>query len=314
MIETPNQYKYIGPWYLTRKAAQSLDEALLQWFEGAVDRYLKDKRAAAKKYWGAQRADKDEPHDVFDDMIEDALRSEQEGSSTKCTLTLKGDKRIIGKSFREVLSNRSLDNSQVVSAEFKATLGSSDVTVTFTSSRTDGLNIAFHGLSEQEKESCMDEIDLWMSDHQESGLVRRWIRWRFWMVGVIWIAFVSIAIIDNDGRNTHRETIRQEMRSILAQGDLSDSDLDSLIILLAELASGFARGEDNGATGLRLVLLLPLLGFAGIVTWFSPKTEIEYGRSRHRIAFWKAWEYLWLLLIPGSILLPILINAVTARW
>ncbi len=287
-----------------------LDEIMAAIFETIGDKEHEKRRVELADYWQRYNDEQDE----IEAHISAGLKEERERYQLESILNLSGGKKITGATLSEVLSDLSLQDSKAESLSCTASFRSTSVTVAFYSYRGGGLKIDFYGVGEDEKRFCMDKINSWIGEYRESLLVSGWQRLRYWFYAAFMIPTVLLMTLELVDGGGDRALIREDMRSILSQDEITDSDSRQLIVLMARLHARYDAdtsddGENASLRTLALVrLTLILLAFISMV---SPKTEIEYGKSRWRIHFWRGWARLILFIIPGLIVLPAVIGLIT---
>lgn len=164
-----------------------------------------------------------------------------------------------------------------------------------------------NGIDEELKYEIFQKIETWIDKYRLNYLIELWSKYRIFLAFILWLIGSILLGIGISSRKGYSNIVKDEMYKIINNEALSSSDINSLIIGVAKIVSNYQpqhyQIQDHPLSWAACLFML----FA-IIAFIAPKTTIAYGSSKKWVAIWNYWAYTAIVLIPTSIVMPIIIS------
>jgi hypothetical protein len=305
MIITTDKIEKYGPWFITRKAMEALDELFDEIRKDIIEiRKGEIQILAEKEIEYSYNKGK-----TIEQLQEEISIKELKDYYTRLILGLSDKTSIVTDSIKNAIKNLVMQNKRVKYLEYKIKIGMKEIELEIDSSYGCSLKYKSSYIDEELKSKIFYKIENCLDDYKPNSAAQFWNHFRFpisWLFQItFWVIFIIRLI---NGSSSYKSVIKSDMRKIIDMKDITQEQINQLVIFIAKIQSDYQPKtfitNPNGIL-FYVYLFLPIIG---LILLFAPKTTIEYGKSARSIILWKTWMYFILIFLPSSIIVPVILS------
>jgi hypothetical protein len=305
MVNTPNEIELWGPFFVTKESLKTLDEIFEELFSNMIEiRKTELHLRAEKNKEYSYNKDK-----TIEELLLDLINEDKKEYTKRATIVLAGDTIISANSALECISNKSQCNRKCKTFNYVIKVGMKELTLKIKT--TYGKSVVYNTsyIDEELKQKLFQKIEFWIDQYKPNIIVSSWNKFHAYIYIIVlfiyWIIFIINRMINN-----YSESVKKDIRNILDSGSITQDKINELIVNISKIYSDYVPKNYSSKKSNIVVYFDLALLFFGVISFIAPKTTIDYGKSTKWIKIWKLWIKLILVLIPGSIILPIILDKV----
>lgn len=219
------------------------------------------------------------------------------------TIHLKGNKKVIVKTFGEALRQQSLLEELPIS--FSALIQSGHIKGEFELRKNGHLDISVSPEHLPESRELFAALKRWASTVSPPKWQQFWLdfnpgQWLVWFVVLV----IALSVLGNS-ESVAKKYYKQEAMELLKNGLSQDEQLKAIETLLA-LESGYIPKDQSIARPGWVTLLLFGGLMACVVLTITPKSRIGIGKGQDSINRWRLWIRVVFVLVPVFIFVNVI--------
>ena len=301
MITTPNTIEEYGPFFLSKASLMSLDVVFDDINNDLFNFRSIEIQTEAEK-------DKQFYKDLtIDELKERIKKNDLSKYDRTATIVLSGETKICASTLTETIRDISMRNRKVKKIIYSVKIALKEISITIDCSYGKCLKYSSSYIPEELKNKVFQRLELWVDDNRPNQFVTFWNRFR--LIGffsslffvLIFSLFRQWSIYDR-----YSQQLKNETKKLLENTNITQDFINNLVIYIAKIESGYVPDSIAKQSNKAAIYFIILTYIFGLIFLISPKTTIEYGKSKKWLSIWKAWIYIVLVLIPGSVIIPLI--------
>ncbi len=303
--------KVRGPWILNQSDLEGLAETI-QTITQKIE--VANELEAEAVASGITNPSDDHYQNVLSDIKSRYPYSETEDS---VTLVSGDEKRLHGRNLTEVLKDGKLSDFKPEQLVIEIKRGHSRFQMLVERQFKGYLEIKTPIADEDLLSDVKYEFNKWAERHKPNFMKQLWSGLfpdlAYMILLFVFAAFASLWLMSIDDReDQYRDELSAKMDEV-AIGGVSDQEINLALELILKAESGVVpkgykptRAEKDTPQGGYSYLILFISVIVALA--ITPKTTIGVGKNRSIASFYRKWNYVVLVFVPSSILLPIFLN------
>lgn len=169
---------------------------------------------------------------------------------------------------------------------------------------------------EYHKDILIGKIENWIDSHKPGIGLTIWYHLASWAPAFIMLIaaiFLFVSMMDSSAKNQYFKQYESEIAQIVESG-INDSNRDRAIQMILQKEYDYVPESWNiERKEMENQILLYCVGafLFFLFIRIRPKANFAIGKGKRRIKAWNTYKYIIFILIPTSILIPILINRIS---
>jgi hypothetical protein len=308
----PNDMSYKGPWLIDLNSLEKLDEIVNQeWTKVKEHNEAKINEEIERKLKALPENVQDQKRPLIEKEVRNSYMYKSD--TGKLTIKLKSGNKIVAPSFREASREPGVTNETPVGFVLELRSGEAKAKIAMNEYSRDDLSLSVDSPEPSVTRDFFFQIDRWVKCYKPPLWVKIWksIQWIHWYL-MVFAASVYLLFVPT-GSDTYKKALTAEAHKIIENGIDSTESNRALEILLSLQTNYVPENVGMGKLiSKTTIVIFSVALFICIILSFAPKSYLGFGKGEKKVRFWKIWLRLISFTIPSSILLPILIDKLSA--
>jgi hypothetical protein len=299
-------FRISGPWLIEYKDLVELDKIIDEqwdkWLKINEDKVQKKVDEEIKLSPNTNRA-----------TLESRIREWYDYQySRELIIKFKNEDSLVFKNFEEAAKEPAIKKEIVKEFQWKLSINRFNVDISL-NKYSEQLNVSITPEDHEFTKDFLFMISGWIADNKPKKYLQVIKSWK----GIQWYALVTYTgyIIASVNNNEYKHILNSRAAELLKDGINSDEINEAIQILLAKNSEYIPEKYINGQpifVDNRFIIFIILL-LISILLSFIPKNNIGIGKGVEIVKRWKNWLKILFFTIPGSILLPVIIDKIISK-
>lgn len=308
----PNDRSYEGPWLIDLNGLEKLDEIVdYEWTKIKEHNEVRINEEVECKLKALPEDARDQKRPTIEKEVRNSYMYKSD--KRKLTMKLKSGNKIVAPSFREASREPGVTNETPVGFVLELKSGEVNAKIAMNEYTRDDLSLSMDSPEPSVTRDFFFQIDRWVKCYKPPLWVKIWKS----IQGFHWFLMLSIALVYlqfvTTGSGTYKKELTAEAHKIIENGIDSTESNRALEILLLLQSNYVPENVGMGKLISKTTIVIFSVGlFICIILSFIPKSYLGFGKGEKKVRFWKIWLRWISVTIPSSILLPVLIDKLSA--